>query len=142
MTHLTLEHPFGMRDHQMFPKKSLRRELFVTEFTGEIMGRGLQVVIQSFCRRVSVLTFATLKHLLLPCLLVSQMAVGVKIELPEIGEFCGAQMTSELAVLVLLGVLQELLKVLEHFGAIWSNAPITFLSLMLTKMCFEAGVGG
>ena len=104
-----------MCDHKVLPEKSLCCELFVTEFTGEIVGRGLQVVIQSFCRRVSVLTFATLKHLLLPCLLVSQMAVGVKIELPEIGEFCGAQMTSELAVLVLLGVLQELLKVLEHF---------------------------
>ena len=88
MTHLTLEHPFGMRDHQMFPKKSLRRELFVTEFTCEIMGSGLQVVIQSFCRRVSVLAFATLEHLLLPCLLISQVAVGVKIELAEIGEFC------------------------------------------------------
>ena len=51
-------------------------------------------------------------------------------------------MTSELTVLVLLGVFQELLKVLEHFGAIWSNAPITFLSLMLTQVCLEAGVGG
>ena len=77
MTHLTLKYSFGMRDHEMLPKKSLCRELFVTEVTGVRMGRGLQVVVQSFCRGVSVLTFATLKHLLFPCLLISQVAVGV-----------------------------------------------------------------
>ena len=77
MANLTLKYPFGMRDHQMFPKKSFRSELFVTEFTREIMGRSLQVVIQSLCGGVSVLTFATLEHLLFSCLLISQVAVGV-----------------------------------------------------------------
>ena len=115
MANLALEQPFRMCDHKMLPKKPLRGEFFVTKFTGVRVRRGLQVMIKSFSRGVPVLALTTLEHLLFSCLLVGQVAVRVKVELTKVVEFRRTQVTPELTVLVLLGVLQELLEVLEHF---------------------------
>ena len=79
------------------------------------MRSGLHVVVKSFRRGVLVLALAAREHLLLPRLLVGQVAVRVQVQVTHVVKLRRTDVTSELAVFVLSRVLQELLQVLEHF---------------------------
>ena len=91
----------------MFPEKSFRGELFVTKVTEEGVAGRVQVVVQGLQAAVLVLTLGALEELLLPGLLVSDVSVGVKVQLVQISEQFRANVTPVLLVLVKAGVLQE-----------------------------------
>ena len=112
---LTLKDPLGVGDHQVLPQKPLCSEFLITKLTSVRMRSGLHVVVKSFRRGVLVLALAAREHLLLPRLLVGQVAVRVQVQVTHVVKLRRTDVTSELAVLVLSRVLQELLQVLEHF---------------------------
>ena len=74
-------------------------------------------MVQSFHAAVFVFTFRALEKLLLSRLLVRQVGVGVEVELVEILEEFGADVTPILLVAMETGVLQEQIQVSEEFTA-------------------------
>ena len=130
ITNITLEHPLCVGHGQVFPEQSLRGKLLVAEVTEEGVAGGVEVVVQGLHAAVLVLALGALEELLLSGLLVSDVSVGVKVELVEILEHLGANMTAVLLVLVETGVLQEQVQVQEQFAAVPHRALVVLLSLV------------
>ena len=89
----------------MFSQQSLCSELFITNITVERVSSSVHVVVQSFHACVLVLTLTALEELFLSCLFISQVSVGVKVELTQVTKHVRADMTPELLVIVETGVI-------------------------------------
>ena len=100
LANIALKHPLGVGHCQVFSKEPLRGKLLVTLITGEGVAGCVQMVIQSLQTAVLVFTFRALEELLLSRLLVSQVGVGVEVELVEIFEQFGADVTAVFLVLM------------------------------------------
>ena len=90
------------------------------------------MVIQGLHAAVFVFTFGALEKLLLSCLLVSEVGVGVKVELVEIFEKFGADVTPIFLVFMQAGVLQEYIQISEKFAA----APDSTFVILLRFVYF------
>ena len=98
------------------------------------------MVIESLHAAVLILTFRALEELLLSGLLVCEVSVGVKVELVEIFEEFGADVTTIFLVFMVTGVLQENIQICEKFPAAPDGTFVILLRVVYLYVSLELGI--
>ena len=91
------------------------------------MTSSVEMMIQSLHAAVLIFTFRALEKLFLSGLLVCEVSVGVEVQLVEIFEEFGANVTPIFLVFMEAGMFQEQIQIGEKFAAAPDGAFVIFL---------------